>query len=73
MAAAANAEWSGLMAARRCDACNGRVSRKIILREMEETYRAGDTLVGPVAREGPGSDIRSDGRLTPSITVTQYT
>jgi hypothetical protein len=42
MAAAANVEWDGLTAARRCEACDGRVCRKMFLRETEETYRGGD-------------------------------
>jgi len=69
MAAAANVEWGGLTAARRCHACVERASRKIFLREMGETYRGGGRLVGPVARAGPGSGVRSDGRLTLSISV----
>jgi hypothetical protein len=48
MAAAANAEWDGLTVARRCEACDGRASRKIFLREMRDTYREGGWLVGPV-------------------------
>ena len=35
------AEWDGLMAARRCEAYGGRVSRKIFLREMK-MYRGDD-------------------------------
>jgi hypothetical protein len=34
MAATANVEWGGLTTARRCEACDGQVSRKIFLREV---------------------------------------
>ena len=34
MAVVVNAEWGGLTAARRCEACDGRASRKIFLTEM---------------------------------------
>jgi hypothetical protein len=60
MATAANAEWGRLTASRRCEAYDGRASRKIFLREMGETYRGGGRLVGPVARVGPGSGVQSD-------------
>jgi hypothetical protein len=64
----ANAVWGGLTAAQRSEAYNGRASRKIFLREVGETYREG-WLVGPVARAGPGSGVRSNGRPTVSITI----
>ena len=60
MAAEVNAEWGRLTASRRCEAYDGRASRKIFLKEMGETYGGGARLVGPVARVGPGSGVRSD-------------
>jgi hypothetical protein len=61
MANAANAEWGRLTASRRCEVYDGRASRKIFLREMGETYRGGGgRLVGPIARIGLGSGVRSD-------------
>ena len=58
MAAAANAEWGGMTAVRRCEAYDGRASKKIFLREIEETYKGGGgRLLGPVARASLGSGV----------------
>jgi hypothetical protein len=45
----ANVEWGGLTAARRCETCDGRASRKIFLRGMGESYGESAKLVGPAA------------------------
>jgi hypothetical protein len=46
MAAAANAEWGGLMAVRRCEAYAGQTSRKIFLREMGRRIKEEIWLLG---------------------------
>jgi hypothetical protein len=53
MAATTNAEWGELTTARRCEACDGQLSRKIFLRGGK-MYRGG-RLDRPVARAGLGS------------------
>jgi hypothetical protein len=60
----ANVEWGGLTAARCCETCDGRASRKIFLRGMGESYGESAKLVEPTAC-AQARETASDGTLDP--------